>query len=141
MHVYGNGYHNVPGQTEPSSCPNPVDANGNATDPSLSGEIFTGHPTNNAVPTDRHLFRVMGMASSADIPCALVVPTTRSLKYPPTTGDPALEAAAHPCSIGANTTTGFERYQPASPFALNTEGSGGNFLQQVWNDLFGNWHA
>jgi virulence factor Mce-like protein len=141
MHIYANGYSNVPGQTEPASCPNPVDANGNATDPSLSGEIFTGHPANNTVPRDRHLFRVMGMASTADIPCALALPTVRSLKTPPATGAPAAEAAAHPCSVQANTTTGFDRYLPAAPHAANTQGSGGNFLQQLWNDLMGNSHA
>jgi hypothetical protein len=141
MHIYANGYHNVPGVTEPSTCPNPVDANGNATDPSLSGETFTGHPANNTVPTDRHLFRVMGMASSADIPCALALPTVRSLASPPTTGAPAAEAAAHPCSVQANTTTGFEKYLPVPQHATNTQPSSGNFLQQLWNDLTGNWHA
>jgi hypothetical protein len=135
-HIYGNGYYNVPGQTEPSNCPNPVDANGNATDPLLRGEIFTGHPANNAVPTDRHFLRLMGMSSSQDIPCAAAAPTTQSLKA----GDPT-GTLSHPCSVQANTKTGFERYQPGSYGALNTSGSGGNFLELLWNDLTGGGHA
>jgi virulence factor Mce-like protein len=140
MHIYGNGYYNVPGQTEPSSCASPVTGNGNATDPTLSSEIFTGHPANNTVPSDRHYFRVMGMADSADIPCALAWPTTRSLKIPPQLLPP-VPGRPGACSVPANSVTGFERYQPGSPGALNTSGSGGNFLQQLWNDVTGGGHA
>lgn len=132
MHIYGTGYYNTPGQTEPSSCPNPVAGNGNATDPTLSGEIFTGHPANNAVPKDRHFLRIMGMTSTNDIPCALVSPTTQSLLFP---------GAKRPCSVQPNTKTGFERYQPVHSGALNTTGSDGNFLQQLWTDLMGGGHA
>jgi hypothetical protein len=136
MHIYGNGYYNVPGQTESSSCPKVVDANGNATDPTLSGEIFTGHPANGAVPRDRHYLRLMGQSSSQDIPCAAVAPSTQSLLA----GDPT-GTLIHPCSIQAGTQTGFGRYVPPSAGALNTSGSGGNFLEQLWNDLIGGGHA
>ena len=133
MHIYGTGYYNIPGQTEPGNCPNPVAANGNATDPTLSGEIFTGHPGNNAAPRDRHFLRIMGMTGTSDVPCALVSPTTRSLLLPPATG--------RPCSVQPNTRTGFERYQPVRSGAVNTTGSDGNFLQQLWTDLMGGGHA
>jgi virulence factor Mce-like protein len=139
MHIYGNGYYNQRGVTERASCPSPVDANGNATDPTLSGELFTGHPANGAVPTDRHFFRVMGMAESADIPCTLAWPTTQSLKNPVPTAP--IKGRPGPCSVQPNTVTGFERYQPGSAGALNTSGSGGNFLQQLWNDVMGGGHA
>jgi virulence factor Mce-like protein len=140
MHIYSNGYRNVPGTTEAGSCPNPLsnpaDPNSNAADPSLSGEAFTGHPAANTVPTDRHFWRIMGMTSSVDIPCATVAPTTNTDEF----GDGGpLNAGG--CSVPKGSTTGFERYQPgAGPGALRTSGSGG-FLQQLWTDLTGGGHA
>ena len=70
MHIYSNGYYNVPGATEAKTCPNPPnpsDPSSNAADPTLSSEGFTGHPAGNAVPTDRHFWRIMGMTESGDI--------------------------------------------------------------------------
>jgi virulence factor Mce-like protein len=130
-HIYANGYHNVPGATESGSCPNPLsnpaDPNSSAADPSLSAEIFTGHVVN-AIPTDQHFWRVMGMSASADIPCSTVAPTTAPLR-------------GGTCSVPANATTGFERYKPSSgPGALNTPRSPG-FLQQLWDDITRGGHA
>jgi virulence factor Mce-like protein len=128
MHIYGNGYHNTPGVTEPAAanCPSPVDANGNATDPNLSGEIFTGHPANGAVSVNRHLWRVMGMIETGDISCGLVAPSTQAL-------------TAGACSEPAGATqTGFEKYRHTTTASGR---SGGNFFQQLWTDIFGGGHA
>jgi virulence factor Mce-like protein len=128
MHIYGNGYANVPGTTEANTCPNPVDASGNATDPTLSGEVFGGHPAPGALtPTNqRHLWRVMGMLETSDITCGLVAPSTAAL----TSGTCSEPAGA--------TTTGLEKYKPSS---AASKGSGGNFFQQLWGDVFGGGHA
>jgi hypothetical protein len=139
MHIYGNGYHNVPSGTNSTelatsvggttACPNPVDANGNATDPNLSGETFGGHPGPLALTpaTQRHMWRVMGMIETGDISCGLVAPSTTAL-------------TAGTCSEPAGATqTGFEPYRPSSG-ATNSSG-GGNFFTQLWTDIFGNGHA
>src|ERR1700694_5455964 len=77
MHIYSNGYRNIPGGpggTEPATCPNPLsnpsDPNSNAADPTLSGEIFTGHPAPHRVSRDRHFWRIMGMTEADDILCS-----------------------------------------------------------------------
>jgi len=129
MHIYGNGYSNVPGPTEASFCPNPVDASGNATDPNLSGEVFGGHPAGGALTpaNQRHLWRVMGMIETSDIACGLVAPSTAPL----TSG-----ACSEPAGA---TQTGFEKYKPTGGGA--TKSSGGNFFQQLWSDIFGGGHA
>jgi hypothetical protein len=135
MHIYGNGYYNVPGVTEAATtvggstpCPSPVDANGNATDPNLSGEVFGGHPGPNALTpaNQRHLWRVMGMIETSDLTCGLVAPSTAAL----TSG-----ACSEP--MGA-TQTGFEKYRPSN---AATRSSGGDFLLQLWTDVFGGAHA
>jgi virulence factor Mce-like protein len=137
MHIYGNGYHNVPtgpNATEAATtvggttaCPNPVDANGNATDPNLSGEVFGGHPAPGDPNTkQRHMWRVMGMIETGDISCGLVAPSTTAL----TNGT---------CSEPPGATqTGFEKYKPTT---AATRSSGGNFFQQLWTDIFGSGHA
>jgi virulence factor Mce-like protein len=125
MHIYANGYKNQPGVTEPATCQAP----GDNVDPALTTEGFTGHPAGNAVPRDRHYWRVMGMIETGDIPCTLVSPSTAALK-----GNAACSAP------GA--TTGFEKYRPgAGQGALNTSAPAGNFLQQLWQDLTGIGHG
>jgi virulence factor Mce-like protein len=130
MHIYANGYRNQPGVTEQAgTCQAPADANGNAVDPALVTEGFTGHPAGNAVPRDRHYWRVMGMIETSDISCALVAPTTSPLK-----GNAACSAPG--------TTTGFEKYRPGpGQGAVNTSSPVGTFLQQLWQDLTGGGHA
>jgi virulence factor Mce-like protein len=131
MHVYANGYQNQPGATEQASptCQAPTDASGNAVDPALLTEGFTGHPAGNAVPKDRHYWRVMGMIETADIACSLVSPSTAALK-----GNAACSAP--------KTTTGFEKYQPGpGQGAVNTSSPVGTFLQQLWQDFTGGGHA
>jgi virulence factor Mce-like protein len=139
MHIYSNGYYNVPGQTERATCPNPLsnpaDPNSNAADPTLSGEAFTGHPAANSVPTDRHLWRIMGMTSGVDIPCSTVGPSTATDRQG--LGGPLKDGG---CSAPRNGTTGFDRYKPGSPGALNTTGLGG-FFDQLWNDITGGGRA
>jgi hypothetical protein len=140
MHIYSNGYYNVPGQTERASCPNPLsnpsDPNSNAADPTLSGEAFTGHPAPNTVPTDRHFWRIMGMTSGVDVPCATVAPTTNANNIG--LGGPLKDGG---CSVPRGGTTGFDAYKPGGGGgALRTPDSGG-FLQQLWNDLTGGGHA
>jgi virulence factor Mce-like protein len=136
MHIYGNGYYNVPGVTEAATtvggstpCPNPVDANGNATDPNLSGEVFGGHPGGGALTPvkQRHLWRVMGMIETGDTTCGLVAPSTQ-----------ALNNSGGVCSEPNGFVTGFEKYKPSSSASKN---SGGNFFSQLWSDIFGGGHA
>jgi virulence factor Mce-like protein len=137
MHIYSNGYHNVPGATESASCPNPLsnpaDPNSNAADPTLSSEVFSGHPAPNTVPTDRHFWRIMGMTSSRDIPCATVAPSTQTLAND--------GSSPTPCSAPVNGNTGFQRYKATSGSAAISPSRSGGFLEQLWNDLTGGGHA
>jgi virulence factor Mce-like protein len=151
MHIYSNGYYNVPGVTESPSCANPLanpsDPNSNASNPSLSNEAFTGHPAPGQLSTDKHFWRIMGMSSSLDIPCGTVAPSTKSLiagAVAPTPPPPP--QALVPCSPQAGTNTGFQRYKAGSPAASvpssqSSGGSSGGFLQQLWNDLTGGGRA
>ncbi|HXA42781.1 MAG TPA: MlaD family protein [Candidatus Solibacter sp.] len=131
QHIYANGYYNVPGTTEPASCPsaliNPSDPNSNAASPNLTGEAFTGHPGNGALSNNRHLWRVMGMIETSDTNCGLVAPSTQPLN-------------GGSCSVPASSVTGFEGYKPSSSSASSSSG-GGNFFQQLWNSIFGGGHA
>jgi len=83
-HIYANGYHNVPGQTEPASCAGGVqNPDGSAANPTLAGEVFTGQVMGNPqmynkVSRDRHLWRVMaqldatnGAGSTGSTKCGL----------------------------------------------------------------------
>src|SRR5258708_18036959 len=83
QHIYANGYYNVPGTTEPASCPsalaNPSDPNSNAASPNLTGEAFTGHPANGALSNNRHLWRVLGMIETSDTNSRLGAPRTHPL--------------------------------------------------------------
>jgi virulence factor Mce-like protein len=130
-HIYTNGYYNVPGATESGSCANPLsnpaDPNSNAADPTLSSEAFTGHVVN-AIPTDRHFWRVMGMTASADIPCSTVAPTTAPLK-------------GGSCSAPANATTGFEKYKSSSGTGAVGAPQSPGFFQQLWSDITGGGRA
>ena len=87
-HIYANGYHNnpvgkpspindgTPPGTEPSTCNSPIDANGNATNPTLNGEVFGQFDANSGKAGNRHLWRVMGMIDIGNAQCGLLNPTT-----------------------------------------------------------------
>ena len=124
-HIYANGYHNIPGITEPGSCPNPVDANGNTTDPTLQGEAFGFHPDGTAA--NRHLWRIMGMIDLGNSSCGLINPTT---------------AKASQCTPGSN---GLSQYggAPTSSSGSNSgtasSGASGNggFWSNLWSSVVG----
>ena len=125
-HIYANGYHNVPGQTEASTCPAAVDANGNATQAAitLQGEVFTGQVLGNPamyneVSHDRHLWRIMGQVDaqggqngSGSLACGLFTnpgnqPTNTcypgdigTARYQPTSSGPSGSAGASSTSSG-----------------------------------------
>lgn len=132
MHIYSNGYYNVPGATESPSCANPLanpaDPNSNAANPTLSNEAFTGHPGANALSTDRHFWRIMGMTDTTDTTCGLANPSTQPL-------------IGGTCSPPANGNTGFQRYKATSGPAAITPARSGGFLEQLWSDLTGGGHA
>lgn len=143
-HVYANGYHNEPGKTEPTSCPGQVvDASGNAANPTLQGEVFTGQVLGNPamynkVSHDRHLWRVMGQldakggnGGSGSTQCGLF--TNRG------------NQATSSCYGGDN---GLQRYQPASSGPSGSTGGAGtssghtaSFWTNLWTMLVGDGNA
>jgi hypothetical protein len=128
-HIYANGYQNVPGTTENAACP--------AADGSLRGEAFTGTPAAGTVPSDRHLWRVMGMleavGSHAKANCGIVTPDI-------------LAPSDAACAPGDN---GLGPYQgpsgspsvSSSSVAPSNGNAATSFWGQVWDDFFGAWHA
>lgn len=153
-HKYANGYVNIPGQTEPASCPgSPVNAAGNATNPQLQGEVFTGQvlgnpAMNNKVSRDRHLWRVMGMVDasggangSGSLGCGLFTnpgdqPTSNC--YPGDIGT----ARYQPASSGAtgSTGTGNSSATTASQGSKDTA-KPASFWSNFWGLLVGNSNA
>jgi virulence factor Mce-like protein len=124
-HIYANGYHNIPGVTEPASCPNPVDASGNSTDPNLSGEVFGHFDPNTGVAGNRHLWRVMGMIDTGNAQCGLLNPSTAPLAS---------------CAAGPN--NGLAPYTPSSSASSSStsgssSSSSGGFWQNLWSNLTG----
>ena len=126
MHIYSN-YVNVPGVTEPAFCKNPVLPNGQAADPTLASEPFSGALGPSKLPQDRHMWRVMGMLDNT-VGCGLVSPG--SLKP----GTPAWAA----CDPGNNGLAPYQvNKQATSSGASGSAATPGGFFQQLWNDITG----
>jgi virulence factor Mce-like protein len=129
MHIYANGYYNVPGVTEPGSptCQSPVDANGNAADPNLTGEVFGDFSPNTGKAGNRHMWRVMGMIDLGKAGCGFFSPSTT-------------QQNASSCYPGDN---GLSQYggtptSAAQPNSSTASGSGsGGFLQDLLGTIWG----
>jgi len=141
-HIYANGYHNVPGVTEPSTCTGQVvNPDGSAANPTLQGEVFTGQVIGNPamynkVSPDRHLWRVMaqldakgGVNNTGSVPCGLFSnpgnqPTSSC--YPGSIGTDVYKPAA---AKSATSKSGATTSAPAVSKA--------SFWTNLWNLLVG----
>jgi virulence factor Mce-like protein len=127
MHIYANGYYNVPNVTEPAACQSPVDANGNAVDPNLTGEVFGDFSQSTGKAGNRHLWRVMGMIDLGKAGCGFFSPSTT-----------AQNSAA--CYPGDNGLSGYggTPTSAAQPNSNTASGSGsGGFLQDLLGNIWG----
>ena len=146
-HVYANGYHNVPGVTEPSSCTGQaLNADGSAANPTLQGEVFTGQVLGNPamynkVSRDRHLWRVMaqldakgGATGNGSLPCGLFTnpgdqPT--STCYPGSIGTDVYKPSAAKASTSKSSKSiGGTASAPASP-------GSSSLWSNIWNFIVG----
>ena len=149
-HIYTNGYFNVPGVTEPASCPSPVTNPATmkpgggrlvAADPALSIEGFSAQSgpnlsgiPNNYVSQDHHLWRVMGMVAPDEAQCGLKSPgmSPSSVCSPGNTG---ISAYSPPSPTGSATVSG------ATASTSTSDGGPFGFFGRLWSDLFGGAHA
>jgi phospholipid/cholesterol/gamma-HCH transport system substrate-binding protein len=160
-HKYANGYVNIPGQTESATkCTQaPVNAAGNAANPTLQGEVFTGQvlgnpALRNQVSHDRHLWRVMGMIDASggqtgngSLPCGLFTnpgdqPT--STCYPGSIGTdiykPTSSSSGPSSSTGA-TGSGASTASAGGSTTSTTSAHPASFWGNLWNLLVGNSNA
>jgi hypothetical protein len=128
-HIYANGYVNIPGQTEPASCNGgvkPVDANGNSTDPNLSGEVFGGFDPSTGRASNRHMWRVMGMIDLAKGGCGFLSPSTT----------PQTDPSCYPGNNGLQQYGGTPT-SATQPNSGTAGGGGGCFFPDVWGGIWG----
>jgi hypothetical protein len=134
-HIYANGYQNRPAATDAGpATENPACA-GLAMG-SLQGEAFTGTPAAGTVPSDRHLWRVMGMleaiGSPAKADCGILTPDHMAPS----------DAACAPGNNGLGPYKGPIGSPSVSSSTLApSNGNASSFWGQVWDDFFGAWHA